>query len=142
MIVKTINLGNIYSANFKTDLINFFKTLSQEEMVLNNKIIFYAYEIHSSGYKWREVSRTHKWELLSLDLNYNKLDIKDLCSKLILNFSDREEFIERDYRRLHNIGEYLDPDNYYTYDSTAFNHREYLEPTIYVDISKLTENTP
>lgn len=97
------------------------------------KLKFYSHIIISSGYKFREISVSVSCIIMGLDLPsyvFEDLDYKLLIQKLKDNHENKEDFIERDYRRNNGLGEYYDEEHYTGYPD----YYESLGMDVFVDV--------
>jgi len=102
----------------------------------NCKLKFYSHRKVSSGYKFRNAYLKEGWTIMELDLSsyeFEDLDYKLLIEKIKNNHFDREEFIEKDYRRNNSLGEYYDEEYY----DGPVDFIESLDFDVFVEVSNI-----
>jgi len=126
-------LGSIYSEDFDLNLKLFMKSLTRCDKNCNLKF----YSIHKAyfGYKHRESLVLGNVYLMELDLDLSSykfvgFNYKLLKEKIIDNHSDRDDYIQKEYRKDNALGEYYD-EEHYTGEPDLF---ESLDSEVFVDV--------
>lgn len=125
-----IKLGCINSKDFDQNV----KLLMDRFKDKKCKLKFYSHSIVSSGYKFRETSVSGNFIIMEVDLPSNSYeDYKLLIEKIKDNHDNKEDLIERDYRRQNALGEYYDEEYYTGYPDYC----ESLDLDVFVDVINL-----
>jgi len=130
--INKIKLGCINSKDFDQNVKLLMDRFKDKKCKLN----FYSHSIISSGYKFNEISVSGRLIIMELDLPsyvFEDLDYKLLIEKIKDNYEDKEDLIQRDYRRQNALDEYYD-EEYYTGDP---DYSESLDLDVFVDVINL-----